>query len=103
MRELLASGDNMGGSEPLRTWFLQYIGSIGDLIPKTKHAMVERTSNRRYQNVTIAKMNAEVNDIDLVALMKACDFRIHSFKLYRLHKAGVDLNRSMNKTTGLLP
>jgi len=35
--------------------------------------------------------------------MKAWDFRIRSVKLYRLDKAGVDLNRTMNITNGLLP
>jgi len=65
--------------------------------------MVEKTSKSRYEKVTIAKMNAEVNDIDLAGLIKAWDFRIHSVKLYRLDKAGVDLNVTMNKTTGLLP
>jgi len=95
---LLASDDDMGGGDPIRTWFLRYIGSIGDLIPKAKHAMVEKkTSKSRYEEVKIAKMNAEANDIDLAALMKAWDFRIRSVKLYRLDKAGgVDLNRTIN-------
>jgi len=60
----------MGGGDPSRTLFLRYIGFIEDLIPKAKHAMVVRTSKSRYEKVTIAKMNAEANDIILAALMK---------------------------------
>jgi len=101
--ELLASDDDMGGGDPIRTWFLRYIGSIEDLIPKAKHAMVEKTSKGRYEKVTMAKMDAEANDIVLAALMKAWDFRVRSVKLYRLDKPGVDSNGTMNKTTGLLP
>jgi len=48
--ELVASDDDMGGGDPIRTWFLQYKGSIGDLIRKTKHAMVEKTSKSRLPN-----------------------------------------------------
>jgi len=33
--------NDMGGGDPIRTWFLRYICSIGDMILKTKHAMVE--------------------------------------------------------------
>jgi len=48
-------------------------------------------------------MNAEANDIGLAALMKVLDFQIRSVKLYRPDKPGVDLNGTMNRTTGLKP
>jgi len=64
----------MGGGDPIRTWFLRGIGWIEDLIPKAKHAMVEKTSKSRYEKVKIAKMNAEANDIDFVALDEGMGF-----------------------------
>jgi len=103
--ELLSSDNDMGGGDPIRTWFLRYIRSIEDLISKAKHAMGEKTSKGRYERVTMAKMDTEANDIALAALMKAWDFRVRvcSVKLYRLDKSGTNSNMTMNKTTGLLP
>jgi len=63
--------DDMGSGDPSRTWFLRCIGFIEDLILKAKHTMVVRTSKSRYEKVTIAKMDAEANDIILAALMNA--------------------------------
>jgi len=48
--ELLVSDNDMGGSNPIRTWFLRNIGYIEDLIPEAKHARVEKTSKGRYEN-----------------------------------------------------
>jgi len=62
--------DDMSGGDPIRTWFLRYIGFIEHLILKAKHAMVVKTSKSRYEKVMIAKMDAEENDIILRALMK---------------------------------
>ena len=76
IHELLSSDNNMSGGDPIRTWFLRYIGSIEDLISKAKHAMGEKTSEGRYEKVTMAKMDTEANDIVLAALMKAWDFRV---------------------------
>ncbi|RPA91283.1 hypothetical protein L873DRAFT_1848385 [Choiromyces venosus 120613-1] len=101
--ELLSSDDDIGGSDPIRTWFLRYVGSIEDLIPKAKHAMVEKTGKGRYEKVAMAKMDAEANDIVLAALMKAWEFRVRSVKLYRLDRSGIDSNGIMNNTTGLPP
>jgi len=92
----------MGSGGPIRTWFLRYIGSIEDLISKAKHAMVEKTSEGRYEKVTMAKMDTEANDIVLTALMKGWDFRVRSVKLYRLDGPDIDSNVTINKTTGLL-
>jgi len=94
---ILASDDDMGGSAPMRTWFLQYIGSIGDLIRKAMHAMVEKHKSQ-YEKGMITKMNAETCHFD-----EESDFRIRSVKLYILDKAGVNMNRTMNITNSLLP
>jgi len=60
----------MGGGDPIRTWFLQYIGFIQHLILTAKHAIVVKTIKRQYERFAIAKIDAEPNDMTMAVLMK---------------------------------
>jgi len=50
----------------------------------------------------MGKIDADANGVVVTVLRKTWDLRVRSVKLYRIGKPGVDLNRTMNRITGLL-
>lgn len=101
--ELLSSDDeDIGGHDPTRTWFQRFAGSIDELLPLAKKALIEQSKKGRSDQLVIAKRDAEANDIVLGSLMAAWRFRVHSARLYGMDDS-VDANGVVKKATGLAP
>lgn len=98
----LLQDDDIGGSDPVRAWFLGSVGSIQELLPLAKRAIVENSKQGRFEQVEFNRLDAEANDIVLGALFKAWDFRVRNAKLYGLDP-GVSPNGILVQATGLAP
>lgn len=100
--DLLTSDEDIGGHDPTRTWFQRFAGSIEELLPLAKKALVEKNKKGRYDPIAFAKHDAEANDIVLGSLMAAWRFRVHSARLYGM-EGGVDANSLIKQASGLAP
>lgn len=100
--ELLSDDEDIGGYDPTRMWFQRFAGSIEELLPQAKRALVDINKKGRYDQLVFAKMDAEANDIVLGSLMAAWRFRVHAARLYGLED-GVDANGIVVQAGGLAP
>lgn len=100
--ELLSDDEDIGGHDPTRMWFQRFAGSIEELLPLAKRALVEKRKKGRYDPLVFAKMDAEANDIVLGSLMAAWRFRVHAARLYTMED-GVDANGIVGRADGLAP
>lgn len=100
--EMLSDEEDIGGHDPTRMWFQRFAGSIEELLPLAKRALVDKSKKGRYDPLVFAKMDAEANDIVLGSLMAAWRFRVHAARLYDMED-GVDANGIARQAGGLAP